>query len=256
MHHWGSGLFALAVLAAARSVHADTAVPLVVGAAYDLSNQARLYSEIHCSSENAQTRDVIYRDTSDRLLASKTLNYHSGTTTPSYLQEDVYAGESTAVEVSRDRVEMTVTDAEGFASTITATVDEGLPLVVDAGFDAFVGEHWASLVAGERLRFQFPFAERDTLVHLRISAAACSYETAGDQCFLLELDNWALRLLVDPIELGYEVAQKRLVRYRGLSNIGDGTGAGQVVDIHYRYDNLPDMACDAEHLRRETDVTG
>ena len=54
----------------------------------------------------------------------------------------------------------------------------------------------------------------------------------------------------NPIELGYDAELKRLVRYRGLSNIGDGKGQGQVVDIRYRYEDLPQEACDLEPVPR------
>ncbi len=50
-------------------------------------------------------------------------------------------------------------------------------------------------------------------------------------------------MLADPIELGYDAADRRLTRYRGLSNIGDGSGNGQVVDIRYEYDDIPSQAC-------------
>ena len=73
--------------------------------------------------------------------------------------------------------------------------------------------------------------------------AQCTYETETDQCFRLELSNWFFRMLADPIELGYDPAQRRLTRYRGLSNIGDGKGNGLVVDIRYDYQDVPEQAC-------------
>lgn len=239
-------LAALACLAGMHGVQANVAAPEVIGAAHDLDSQAHLYSETHCSSGDARAREVIYRDTDDRLLAHKLLNFQTGPTMPSYVQRNVYAGESIAVEVRQDNVAMTVTDGAGTSKTVTASIDTKLPLVIDAGFDAFVRENWQALVSGQDKRFQFPFAGRDSLVNLRIRPAQCSYEADTNQCFLLELDNWALRLIVDPIELGYDAERERLVRYRGLSNIGDGKGEGQVVDIRYRYEDLPESACHIE----------
>jgi hypothetical protein len=245
LHRMIRALAALACLAGMHGVQANVAAPEVIGAAYDLDSQTQLYSEAHCSSGNALAREVIYRDTNDLLLAHKLLNYQTGPTTPSYVQRNVYAGESISVEVRQDNVAMTVTDGTGISKTVTASIDTNLPLVIDAGFDAFVRENWEALVAGQGKRFQFPFAGRDSLVNLRIRPAQCSYEADANQCFQLELDNWALRLVVDPIELGYDAGSRRLVRYRGLSNIGDGKGEGQVVDIRYRYEDLPQMACDS-----------
>jgi len=237
-------LATLGVLAATPRGHGSDAAPLVVGAAYGLDSQSLLYTETHCGTDDALVRDVIYRNTDNRLLARKTLDYQTGIVTPSFVQHNLYAGDSIAVAMRQDQLHMTVTDGTGTAKTVTARVDPRMPLVIDAGFDAFVREHWAALVAGQSKRFQFPFAGRDNLVNLRISPAQCTYDTPMQQCFLLELDNWALRLLVDPIELGYDPRHKRLERYRGLSNIGDGKGEGQVVDIRYRYEGLPEGGCD------------
>jgi hypothetical protein len=63
------------------------------------------------------------------------------------------------------------------------------------------------------------------------------------------MNNWLLRMLVAPIELGYDARLKRLTRYRGLSNIGDGQGNGLVVDIRYNYQDVPAMACGVNDLK-------
>lgn len=235
--------FALACLAATRGSYADAALPHVRGIAYDLKSQSPLYSETHCVSDDALKRSVAYRDTDDQLIAHKLLNYEGGPTTPSFVQHNLYDGETVAVELRSGNVDITVTDRQGDPKQVSARPDAELPLVIDAGFDAYVTQHWDALVAGQSKRFQFPVAAQDGLFNLRISAARCSYAPSTDQCFLLELDNWALRWLADSIELGYDAGQKRLVRYRGLSNIGDGAGAGQVVDIRYAYEDLEDATC-------------
>ena len=85
-------------------------------------------------------------------------------------------------------------------------------------------------------------------MELRIKPAACNYPTETDQCFKLELSNWFVRLLVNPIELGYDPELRRLTRYRGLSNIGDGKGNGLVVDIRYDYQDVPAQACSVSDL--------
>ena len=56
-------------------------------------------------------------------------------------------------------------------------------------------------------------------------------------------------MLVTPIELGYDAKLKRLTRYRGLSNIGDGKGEGLVVDIRYNYQDVPAKACSVNDLK-------
>jgi hypothetical protein len=192
--------------------------------------------------------EVIYRDDADSMIARKLLDYRSGATTPSFVQQNFYSSEVIEVELRDEEVRMAVIDAASSEAKkiTTEKADDKLPVVIDAGFDEFVRSNWDSLLEGEKKHFMFPFAEKSSLLELRIKRSGCSYETTSDQCFKLELSNWLVRMLVAPIELGYDPEQRRLVRYRGLSNIGDGKGNGLVVDIRYLYQDLPALACRAD----------
>jgi hypothetical protein len=216
-----------------------------VGLAYDLHSGELLYRETHCISSDGFDREVVYQDADDRLLARKLLDYSSGLTTPSFVQYNHYSGESIEVGLDQGAVSMKVTDADSGSAHKATLVQPGdsMPVVIDAGFDGFVRQHWDELMAGAKREFQFPFADRQDLVELRIQPLACSYETQTEQCFRLDLSNWLLRILVKPIELGYDADSRRLTRYRGLSNIGDANGNGQMVDIRYNYDDVSPGAC-------------
>ncbi|MEZ5573027.1 MAG: hypothetical protein R3E64_13525 [Halioglobus sp.] len=217
----------------------------IIGEAFDLNSERLLYRELHCASGDALIQEVVYQNPAQQLIARKTLNFSTGTITPSYVQRNYYAQESIAVELHQDAITTTVTREAGGESVnvVDTPAMTDIPLVIDAGFDAFVRNNWDDLLSGQDKSFYFPFAGRDSLVQLRIVAAPCDYDSTTDQCFRLELDNWLLRMVVAPIELGYDARQQRLMRYRGLSNIGDGDGDGLVVDIRYRYDDLPPAAC-------------
>ena len=245
-------LLLLVTLAAAPSAYAAENGPRVVGEAFDLESDELLYREIYCANGNPDEMEVIYRNEAGGLIARKLLDYGSGPTTPSFVQQNLYSSEIIEVELQDGKVSMTVLDAinsEPKKSSSTQT-DGKLPVVIDAGFDEFVRNHWDSLVAGEKRRFQFPVAERDSLVELRIKPTSCNYPTETDQCFKLELSNWFVRMLVKPIELGYDPELRRLTRYRGLSNIGDGKGNGLVVDIRYDYQDVPAQACSVSDQAR------
>ncbi len=241
----GWRLLLLVALAAVPSAYAAESGGRVVGEAYDLKSDELLYREIYCANGNPDEMEVIYRDEAGGLIARKLLDYGSGPTTPSFVQQNLYSSEIIEVELQDGKVSMTVLDAIDSEpkKTSSTQTDGKLPVVIDAGFDEFVRNHWDSLVAGDKKRFLFPFAERDSLVELRIKPAACNYATETDQCFRLELSNWFVRMLVKPIELGYDPELRRLTRYRGLSNIGDGKGNGLVVDIRYDYRDVPAQAC-------------
>ena len=223
----------------------------VIGEAVDLSTQEYLYSEIHCVDEGALVRDVFYKDLDHQLIAYKNLSYRTGPFTPSVVQNNFYANESILVDLQGGEVSMKITGdtVSDLDVKISRESPPDLPLVIDAGFDAFVLKHWNVLLYGESKSFQFPFARQERLIDLRIQSAACTYQTETDKCFTVEVDNWILRMLLAPIELGYDPGLKRLSRFRGLSNIGDGSGGGQEVEITYSYEALPAVSCALDDMR-------
>ena len=243
--------FTLALSTVAQQAYAKEVSVRVIGEAFDLDSSVPLYTETHCVSDNALTHDVLYRDMAQELIAHKALNYSTGPLTPSFVQHNFYSQEVIAVELRQDQLIMTVKAAgnpepQEFLFPVSQA---SMPIVIDAGFDNFVTQNWNALVGGQSKQFQFPFAARESLVDLRVKAARCSYSNETDQCFILRLDNWLIGRLVSSIELGYDPVLKRLTRFRGLSNIGDAKGAGQSVDIRYRYQNMTALACSLDDLK-------
>ena len=123
-----------------------------------------------------------------------------------------------------------------------------MPLVIDAGFDRYIGDNWESLIADKPRRFRFPVPTRASLVTLKIESAACSFDAKEEQCFKLEMSNWLLSMLVAPIELAYHNKQHYLSRYRGLANIENAKGEGMVVEIRYSYPPQPGAICESPRL--------
>lgn len=202
--------------------------PRVIGEAYDLSDQVLKYREYHYYSDEDLTHQVVYRDSNELLMVEKTIDYRSGLTTPEFSQSYSQSPQDISINWHNDDLKIKNSDS-------TNVISVKKPLVIDAGFDHFIREQWVQLTSGETLHFYFPLPKRSTLAKLRVKQSPCSYKTDTDTCFSLEVSNWLLRLLVDPIELGYAYNTKELMRYRGLSNIEDDQGQGLVVDIHYHY---------------------
>ena len=55
-------------------------------------------------------------------------------------------------------------------------------------------------------------------------------------CLAVTLDGWLLSALLDPIRLVYD-SDRRLLQFRGISNIKDENGGSQKVEINYTYRN-------------------
>lgn len=243
----GIPLVAVAVLLI-LSCRVDAAGTTVesIGDAFDLNTDALLYSETHCVGSGLE-REVFYRDAEQQLIADKILRYEGSPTAPSVLSRNYYSREVISIEsaplsITMSTRNMAESDPEA-VETVVVKPKPNMAVVIDAGFDNYVKSNWDKLVNSESLKFQFPIASREILVELKINLKDCSYKTKTDTCFRLEIDNWFLRLLSDPIELGYDTSLRRLSRYRGLSNIGDGAGEGLVVDLRYRYPDTLTIAC-------------
>ena len=56
-----------------------------------------------------------------------------------------------------------------------------------------------------------------------------------DLCIRLEIDNWFLRLFAPHVDAEYEMSTGHLLRYDGISNLSDASGALKKVIVTYSY---------------------
>lgn len=222
----------LGALTFSSLIAADDSTPMThlqsvdaIGEAYDLQTQEKLYSEYH--DYQGEQHRVIYLDPEGDIIADKQIDYSNGLATPNFTKV-IRGSDQVAIDWKNEKI--SITKNPGKQKIIKAKT----PLVIDAGFDHYVRQNWDKLIAGEKLSFYFPLPNRQTLAKLQIAKSTCTY-TSSDQCFELNVSNWLLKMLIAPIELGYQPQTQKLMRYRGLSNISDEQGNGFVVDIHYRY---------------------
>lgn len=112
--------------------------------------------------------------------------------------------------------------------------------VIDAGFDPFIQSQWETLMNGERVTFHFAFPNRLTNVRLRAERIDASDSPIQKQqerwaYFQIRVNSAVLSLFADNLYLAYDPDEKRLMVFRGRSNIPDAEGDGWDVEIHYRY---------------------
>ncbi|OQX37196.1 MAG: hypothetical protein B0D91_07390 [Oceanospirillales bacterium LUC14_002_19_P2] len=204
----------------------------VTGRAYDLDGDGLLYTEEHLYPSQYQHM-VTYREASGEVFAKKRLDYSHSFTVPDFRQENARNGE--VIEVVRtdsDKLEVTYQANDKQNPKQKRLAIESL-MVVDAGFDHFVREHWETLRNGRSLTIAYLAPSRRQTVALRINEVQCS--SSSDVCFNIAPDAWLLGLVLEPIFLAYEGDTKRLRRFKGRGNIADKYGDYQTVDIRYEY---------------------
>ena len=200
----GLGLMAATSFASVRET--------VVGDAYDMDSGEYLYSEHHqCMPDNSFC-DVLYRDEQGELIARKQVDYSQNMQSPSLQMEDFRHTRQFQLQPRPDP-----------------------ELVVDAGFDNYVRLRWDDLQDGGTVAFPFLVMGRDKPIDMRAKRVEGEQCNPGEMCLEVGLDSWLLGMLVDPIALTYEKESRRLLRFRGISNLPGEGGEKQFVDIRYRY---------------------
>jgi hypothetical protein len=191
---------------------ADDRIPQIVGSARDADSGEVVYREFHYCSSGYLLCSVEYRNTAGELIAQKELDYRSGKQNPALVMKDY------RLDVERSYA---YSDAED--------------LVVDAGFDNFVRSKWDVLAQGESVKFPFQVVGFDK--PLKMLARLDEKPVCGEQELCLEIlvDSWFLGMLADPISLSYSRDGRKLLRFRGLSDIKGEKGESLTVDISYEY---------------------
>ncbi|WP_101758980.1 hypothetical protein [Oceanicoccus sp. KOV_DT_Chl] len=223
---------------------AQAAVPAVIGEAYDLDGQVMLYRELHYYSGDKLNHRVVYQaqaaDTDQllpqSLMAEKIIDYSYGLATPAFTQQSYLFPETIVVEWAD--AQLAVSYQEGSASSVatnTKKISVKNPMVIDAGFDHFIREHWQAINSGKAMDFYYLAPTRQSLVELSVVAKACADNQPDFACFEINSANWFIRLILDPIEISYDLETKKLRRFRGLANLSGADGQALKVDIQYCY---------------------
>lgn len=110
-------------------------------------------------------------------------------------------------------------------------------LVADLGFDHFIRERWSELADGDAVRFRFLAPTRGEHYGF-LAEPADNPRVRADNVFRIRPSGLMLRLLVDPIYLGYD-NEGRLIHYAGLGNIRENADQNYIVTIRYQYQQEP-----------------
>lgn len=112
-------------------------------------------------------------------------------------------------------------------------------LVMGPTLTDFVHRKWDVLLRGETVYFHLPAMTLQRIARFQIRTEEDSpYVREGVIVVKMDIANIFLRLLVDPVELVYELRTKRLLEIHGESLLQykvNGRMEHPVVDIYYRY---------------------
>jgi hypothetical protein len=204
------------------------------GTAYANKDDSVAYKEEHFvfDQKGVRTRLVLYRCPSGAPFARKWVRNIAGDEAPNFELLDARDGYREGVRGDVNHREAFVQE-DSAAPLRTELLPKRARTVIDAGFDAFVRNHWSELAAGDQELIQFVVPSRLEYMEMRIKPAeAASIAGESVQQIKLSLAAW-FGFVAPTIELSYAITDRRLVRFKGLSNIHSARGKQHDVRIEF-----------------------
>ncbi|WP_028080420.1 hypothetical protein [Solimonas soli] len=207
------------------------------GYAFELDSGRFLYTEAHRQRYDGERwlgGEVRYVDAQGREFARKTLDFSASPYVPTYRLEvpgDGYLEGITAVAgrdvqlIKRERADAPLRRRE---LALDGT------LAADAGFNSLLLDHLDALRRGATLAFRFIAAGRLDAYRLRVRELGDTQFEGRPAVRLQAEPDSLLRLLVAPLQLVYDPERRRLLEYRGPSNVHDpASGASWNVRVSF-----------------------
>lgn len=212
------------------------------GYAYDLASHRFLYTELHeqrVTDERWLGGSIRYIAADGSELGRKAMDFRQDPFIPLYrLDLKARGGYMESITgLSAERIEM-AKQGYGAKGVETRSVRRPAFVAADSGFHVFIREHFAELLEGRRVNFVFAVAGNLDAYKFRARRLPdTTFEGQPAVRFRVEPDS-LLRWIVDPLELTYEVDQRRLLEYRGVSNIHD-PATGKAYNARIIYPSAP-----------------
>lgn len=204
------------------------------GIAYASDGARMLYKEEHFlfDDHGVPSRLVLYRCPSGQPFARKWDHDVAGADAPDFDLIDARMGYREGVRGTGGH-RVVYIQADSRAKMRSAALPDRPGTVIDAGFDAYVREHWSDFDSAQKAHIAFVVPSQLGSVPLRVNNADTHVQNGEPVRHLrLSMDAW-YGFAVPSIDLTYEAADRRLLRFQGLSNIHDVAGKNQSVRIEF-----------------------
>jgi hypothetical protein len=212
------------------------------GYAYDLAGNRFLYTEVHeqrIVDQRWLGGSITYFAPDGSELGRKSMDFSQDPFVPLYRLDLKARGGymESIVALTPERIEMAKQNY-GARGIERASIRRPAMVAADSGFHAYIREHFAELLAGGPVPFMFAVAGNLDAYKFRARRIAdTTFEGRPAVRFRVEPDS-LLRWLVDPLELTYEVERRKLLEYRGISNIHD-PATGKAYNARIIYPSTP-----------------
>jgi hypothetical protein len=201
------------------------------GIAYTRGTDRIAYRETHWSFERDGIRRhlVLYRCADGAPFGRKWLREAPSATAPDFDFEDARDGYREGVRTEAGARVIFVQE-NAHAALATRPLPASADAVLDAGFDAFVRDHWQELAAGRAARLDFLIPSHFEYLAFALSGVDdLTWQGRPARQFKMRLAGW-YGFALPGIDLTYDRAG-RLREFDGVSNVRDAAGRNQTVRI-------------------------
>lgn len=207
------------------------------GKALNQSDDKFLYREIHEAKFNGEKIDEIitqFKDPNNNLIAVRTMIFGEDLTKPQFVLKDFRSGYVEGSELLPSN-KVRVYTKENFGDKLDEKILEvEEPFVIDGGITYFFKEHWEDLIRNKTVKFNFVTPSKLDYYRFRVyKKAIVQIDGRKGLQLVLELDNFIMRAFVDPIIITYDLENKEILYYKGISNINDENGKSLSIKIDY-----------------------
>lgn len=216
---------ALIGLTFAAAAQAEERAVTFRGYAYDLDSNRFLYTEVHrprIDGDRWVGGTIDYYAPDGTQIGHKTLDFSQDPYVPLY-RLTLSSGGGYMEGITAIGPKTLSMEKQGYGETKvrTATIQRHDPVVADSGFHSFLRDRFPELLEGKTVRFTF--AVSGNLDQFRFRAVRLADTTfEGQPAVLLRVEpDTLLRLLADPLFITYEPKQRKMLEYRGVSNLHD-----------------------------------
>lgn len=227
-----------ALILAGLACHAQAAekIQRFYGYAYDLKTNQYLYTEVHrhrVDGDRWIDGTMDYYDVNGAKIASKTLDFATNPYIPIYRLDQFNAGYIEGISKIGEEIELFKQESRK-TKLKTDSVEAKAEMAADSGFHSYIRAHFDALMKGETVGFTLIAAGQLDAYHFRLRKTGETTFADKPAVTIVAEPNSLLRYLVDPLDIIYDPATKKLLEYRGISNIHDpATGDPYITRIVY-----------------------
>lgn len=210
------------------------------GYAFDLHTNKYLYTEVHeqlVEGDRWLGGTIWYYAADGTLIGRKTMDFTKDPYVPVYQLEQASLGYIEGITDNGDPIQLFRRQHADEPQQGT-TVDHIAAMAADSGLHSYIRAHLPELVGGATISFRMAVAGELDTFKFRLKRVGEARFEARDGIKLRLEPNSFLRFLADPIELLYDPKDRKLLEYRGVSNVHD-PATGKVFNTRIAYYSQP-----------------